>query len=245
MVKLTRIVKKILVKGPQETDKKDTQAAPAVESVASRGLPQPMIDFSNLPVIDHEEVAMRNAERARRKALKTVNRRSLGIAKERGTESSFKNKVVIPKLKGNERATETKKRAPDFAKLAAEASISATKKNKLKNRDSGATVSAKVVKTTKANSRNKRKREAKKEVWRRRYDFSNEAKRLIENFQKEDKHGKALGNLSELQQEVGSLDALLSEASAPSKGPRKVTRKQQMRSKLRNKALLSAALTNI
>lgn len=251
MAKLTRIVKKILVKGPtgQDAKKAESTSAPGVESLATRGLPQPTIDFSNLPIIDDEEFRLRSMERARRKALVTVSRKASGIAKGRSNQSTFKKNVVLPKLKGTAKATDAAAASAlkpnDLSELTKGLIKAKEKKGKIATKQADASIGTKVIKTgAKADSRSKRKRETRKEMWRRKYDFKNEAKRLVESFQKEDTHGKALGNLSSMQNELASLEQVLKAVPASAGTTAKLTKKQQLRAKLRSKALLQAAMNS-
>ncbi|KAK1934048.1 hypothetical protein X943_002558 [Babesia divergens] len=252
MAKLTRIVKKILVKGPPDRDAKKTESAlpPGVESLATRGLAQPTVDFSNLPIIDDEELRMRNEERARRKALVAVNRKGSGIAKDRANVPKFKSNVVQSKVKGRKASTDVSAKSParavDFSELSRGSGLTPSVSTRGKAASKGADApSTKVIKSgVKSGSRSKRKREARKEMWRRKYDFQSEAKRLVENFQKEDKHGKALGNLSLLHNEVSSLEEMLKSAPRTEKVSTKASRKHLLRAKLRNKALLQSAMNN-
>ncbi|GIX65318.1 bifunctional dihydrofolate reductase-thymidylate synthase [Babesia caballi] len=251
MAKLTRVLKKILLKDAPDPGAKKAEAPPppSLESLATRRLPQPTVDFGNLPIIDDSELRMRAAERERIKSLVKVSRKGAGIAKERASTSKFKTNVVRPKLKGataasaaasSDCATEPLEAPRSPAKPQAAARTAQTKS---KSKSPAPTASAKVIKSgAKSDSRGKRKREARKEMWRRKYDFSNEAKRLVAAFQQEDEHGPALGNLSGLKDQLTSLEDLLKSAPPAARPPTKPSQKRLLRTKLRNKALLQAAM---
>ncbi|GBE61886.1 hypothetical protein, conserved [Babesia ovata] len=245
MAKLTRIVKKILLKDAPERDARRPEPAPppSVESLATRGLAQPTVDFSNLPIIDDHELQMR----AKAKSLVKVSRKGSGIAKERTTASKFKTTVVRPKVKNAGASSKAVLPAPaEAADSDSDAPLPVKKsaggaKQATKTKAKAAAPSTRVIKS---DSRGKRKREARKEMWRRKYDFSNEAKRLVTAFHDEDKHGPALANLSGLKGEVSSLERMMQSAPPAARESAKPSSKRLLRAKIRNKAMLQAAMKN-
>ncbi|GFE54413.1 bifunctional (p)ppGpp synthase hydrolase, putative [Babesia ovis] len=243
MAKLTRIVKKILLKDAPEHDvrKQEATSVPSVESFATRGLPQPTVDFSNLPIIDDEELRQRAAEKARLKSLTKVSRKGSTIAKARPSASRIKSKVVLPKVKGRKGLHNLLLSPEPEPVETATASKADAKVKPSKPAPVSTTVNTKVIKPQ---SRGKRRREATKEMWRRKYDFANEAKRLVEAYHQEDHHGIALGNISDLKGEISSLEAMLTSISSSDRTAPKPSSKRLLRAKLRNRALLQAALNN-
>ncbi|ORM41483.1 Bifunctional dihydrofolate reductase-thymidylate synthase [Babesia sp. Xinjiang] len=238
MAKLTRIVKKILLKDVPESDirKHESPAQPSIESFATRGLAQPTVDFGHLPIIDDDELRLRAAERARLKSLSKVSRKGSSIAKERVTSSKFKSKVVLPKVK-DRRVTGTLSSTVESDDM--DIKPSPQVKSTDKDKPSSNSVSTKVIKSgVKSQSRGKRKREATKEMWRRKYDFKNEAKRLVEIYRQEDQHGVALGNVSGLKDELSSIEELLTKAPKVARASNKNSSKRLLATKLRNKMLV-------
>ncbi|CDR94900.1 hypothetical protein, conserved [Babesia bigemina] len=249
MAKLTRIVKKILLKDAPERDTRRPEAAPppSVESLATRGLAQPTVDFGNLPIIDDNELRLR----AKAKAMVKVSRKGSGIAKERNTASKFKAKVVRPKVKNADASSKpvipaaTEDADSDSAPQSPVKKPTGGTKHAAKTKAKPAAPSTKVIKSdVKSDSRGKRKREARKEMWRRKYDFSNEAKRLVAAFHEEDKHGPALGNLAGLKGELSSLEQMMQSAPPAARESAKPSSKRLLRAKIRNKAMLQAAMKN-
>nr|AAP57963.1 unknown [Babesia bovis] len=252
MAKLTRIVKKILLKdgSDREVRKSEPSSAPSVESIATHRLPQPMVDFSNLPSIDDTELRQRAAERARVKSLSKVSRKGSTIAKKSAATTEFKKNVIAPKVKGR---AATSVAPPSSDKPIASATSGSTldlAKEAVSTKPKAATGKSKPLSTTvdtkviKPQSRGKRKREATKQMWRRKYDFANEAKRLVESFHQEDQHGVALGNVSGLKNELESIEEMLNRAVPAPRVVQKPSTKRMIRAKLRNKALLQAAMNS-
>nr|PVC51404.1 hypothetical protein MACL_00001586 [Theileria orientalis] len=230
MVKLSRIIKKIVSTSDQKEIKKK-EVVPVTESFASKGRPQPTIDFSNLPsfesILLSKEVDKSPLSNKRLKKVIKVNKnKGYKLKPNKLNHEKYKSKLY-------------ERNRPNVSLTHGHTKVNSDVLNKHEDKPTGdKPVSInrkdriKVIKNDQSMSRGKRKRELKKEAWRRKNEFKNEAKKIIEQFQKEDKHGKALGNLSGMKSQLEMM-----EESIRSRNDLK-NKKAKMRSKLTPKAIL-------
>ncbi|EAN31855.1 hypothetical protein TpMuguga_04g00503 [Theileria parva strain Muguga] len=203
MAKLTRIVKKSVL---NQINKKDsTTDSTKDESYASRGKVQPTIDFSNLPTFEDvrskkEEFEKIVSSKNKRKLLKVTKSKDFKKTHTKLNRKLNKSKILKRGYENinnfNKLNNNIKSHLNDDTKL--------TKTDNTKSDDNDVTPVLNINNTVM--SRGKRKRELKKEAWRKKNEFKKEARRIVEQFQKEKKYGKALGNLSGMKDQMDQIE---------------------------------------
>ncbi|UVC50171.1 hypothetical protein MACK_004041 [Theileria orientalis] len=243
MVKLSRIIKKFVSTNEQNESKKK-EVFPVTESFASKGRPQPTIDFSNLPSFESikllEEGGKSPISNTRLKKLIKVNKNSSHkIKPNKLKHEKYKTKLYERNRVNNSVTDEHTKFKSEVVKKhedkpKEDKSESISRKDKLK-----------VIKKDQSLSRGKRKRELKKEAWRRKNEFKNEAKKIIEQFQKEDKHGKALGNLSGMKSQLEQIEESIRSRNDLKKQRVKMRSKLTPKTILKNRKIFNVSTSNL
>ncbi|AFZ81406.1 hypothetical protein BEWA_008160 [Theileria equi strain WA] len=220
MVKLSRILKKSIVKSNTGPAKVDNVPFASIESFASKGKIQPTIDFSNLDVPNDEIINLKNSshfddiEKKRTKIKVIKKNRIISKVGSNKTDTSMVSPKIKEKIRGKVlgRNENTQKQVKVTKPL-----FSATGEEQVTKKKAS---DVKVKKTlNKVLSRGKRKREERKESWRRKHTFEAEAKKVIESYKKEDMYGKALGNFVDIQSQLDLVNK--SKGSDNKTGPSK------------------------
>ncbi|KAK2198446.1 hypothetical protein BdWA1_001461 [Babesia duncani] len=192
MAKLTRIVKKVLSKDSYSTKVKENGSNN--ESIASKGKAQPMIDFSNLPILAKATAA--TTPITKKTSIKTHRK---AIVKENRKQTSDKRAKLKQALKTKYSHATIETKSEPSAKLNVPLPVNDSCDDDSEPESFGKSEKSTEKQLRRVNaSRGIRKRQARKEMWRRKHQFQEEAKRLVEQFQKEDKFGKALGNFTNM-----------------------------------------------
>ncbi|UKJ89750.1 hypothetical protein MACJ_003004 [Theileria orientalis] len=242
MVKLSRIIKKIVSSNDQnETKKKDV--FPVTESFASKGRSQPTIDFSNLPSFESIKLCKELdkspiSNKRLKKVIKVNKNKAHKLKPDKLKHEKYKSKLLeIDKTYdcvSDDHNVKSELVNKHEDNLKGNTSESINRKDKLK-----------VIKNNQSLSRGKRKRELKKEAWRRKNEFKNEAKKIIEQFQSEDKHGKALGNLSGMKSQLELIEENIRSRNDLKNLRMKMRSKLTPKTILKNRKIFNIATSNL
>uniref|UniRef100_A0A3B0N5T0 Uncharacterized protein n=1 Tax=Theileria annulata TaxID=5874 RepID=A0A3B0N5T0_THEAN len=241
MVKLTRIVKKSLIK---QISKKDSSTDTSRdESHSSRGKAQPYIDFNNLPT--YEDV--KNKKKEFESVVSSKNQKKLlKVNKGKQFKKSTRKldrKLIKSKINGLFHENKNNININDLnqSHLDDDININKSENTNLNNKEDSPVLNV----NNSIMSRGKRKRELKKDAWRRKNQFTKEAKRIVEQFQKEIKYGKALGNLSVIKNQMELIEESMRLKKEKESKMTKVRSKISKKSLMNSKRIFNIATKNL